>query len=57
MCEHCIGCFFRDEDGGMEPGFLNPDNPVGINYSAPACKYFALSGLADAERRRQPGEP
>ena len=43
MCEHCIDCFFRDEDGGREVCFLYPDNPVEVNYSDPACENFELS--------------
>ena len=56
MCEHCIDCFFRDEDGCREQCIFDPENPVEINYSDPACKHFELSETAAAERRKQPGE-
>lgn len=56
MCEHCIDCFFRDEDGDREQCIFDLENPVEINYSDPACKHFELSESAAAERRKQPGE-
>ena len=56
MCEHCIDCFFRDEDGDREQCIFDLENPVEINYSDPACEHFELSESAAAERRKQPGE-
>ena len=56
MCEHCIDCFFRDEEDGKELCFLDPDQPVEINYSDPACEHFELSDSAAAERRKKPDE-
>ena len=49
MCEHCVDCFFRDEEDGRELCFLDPDNPVEVNYSDPACEHFELSDSAAAE--------
>ena len=51
MCEHCIDCFFRDEDDDREQCIFDPDQPVEINYSNPACEHFELSESATAERR------
>lgn len=56
MCEHCIDCFFRDEDGDREQCIFDLKNPVEINYSDPACEHFELSESAAAERRKQPGK-
>lgn len=56
MCEHCIDCFFRDEDGDREQCIFDLENPVEINYSDPACQHFELSESAAAERRKAPGE-
>ena len=56
MCEHCIDCFFRDEDGSREMCIFDLENPVEINYSDPACGHFELCESAVAERRKQPGE-
>lgn len=56
MCEHCIDCFFRDEDGDREQCIFDLENPIEINYSDPACEHFELSETAAAERRKQPGE-
>lgn len=42
MCEHCIDCFFRDEDGDREQCIFDLENPVEINYSDPACEHFEL---------------
>ena len=56
MCEHCIDCFFRDEDGNREQCIFDLENPVEINYSDPACEHFELSETAAAERRKAPGE-
>ena len=56
MCEHCIDCFFRDEDGDREQCIFDLENPIEINYSDPACEHFELSETAVAERRKQPGE-
>ena len=56
MCEHCIDCFFRDEDGDREQCIFDLENPVEINYSDPACEHFELSETAAAKRRKQPGE-
>ena len=53
ICEHCIDCFFRNEEDGREMCFLDPDRPVEINYSDPACQHFKLSDSAAAERRKQ----
>ena len=47
MCNQCIDCFFYleqcPEDGSEELCVLNPDKPVEINYSDPACPHFELS--------------
>ena len=51
MCEHCIDCFFRDDEGGREQCIFDPDNPAEINYSDPACEHFELSESAAVERR------
>ena len=56
MREHCIDCFFRDEDGDREQCIFDLENPVEINYSDPACEHFELSETAAAERRKAPGE-
>ena len=56
MCEHCIDCFFRDDDGCREYCIFDPDKPVEINYSNPACEHFELSESATAERWKQTGE-
>ena len=56
MCERCIDCFFRNEEGSRELCFLDPDNPLEVNYSDPACEHFELCEEAAAERRKQPGE-
>lgn len=60
MREQCIDCaFFSEEDpdeGCGELCFLDPDRPVEINYSDPACGHFELSESAAAERRKAPGE-
>ena len=34
---------------------LDPDKPVEINYSDPACMHFELSDSAAKERRKPPG--
>jgi len=60
MREQCIDCaFFSEENPDADCGemcFLDPDWPVEINYSDPACQCFELSESAAAERRKQPGE-
>ena len=56
MCEHCIDCFFRNEEDGRELCFLDPDRPEEINYSDPACEHFELSDSAAAEGHKAPGE-
>ena len=53
MCEHCIDCFFRDEDGDRKECIFDPDKPLEINYSDPACEHFELSETAATERRKQ----
>ena len=56
MCNQCIDCFFYLEqypdDGSVELCILNPDKPVEINYSDPACPHFELSDSATKERRK-----
>ena len=42
MREHCIDCFFGNEESNSELCFLDPDNPVEVNYSDPACEHFEL---------------
>ena len=39
-------------DGSEEFCILNPDKPVEINYSDPACPKFELSESAEKERRK-----
>ena len=56
MCEHCIDCFFRDEEDGKEQCIFDLNNPVEINYFDSACEHFELSESAAAERRKQPGD-
>ncbi len=51
MCEHCIDRFFRDNEGGRELCIFDPDKPLEINYSDPACEHFELSETAAAERQ------
>ncbi len=48
MCEHCIDCFFRDEDGVREQCIFDLENPVEINYFDPACEHFELRETAAA---------
>ena len=43
MREHCIDCFFGNEEDSRGLCFLYPDNPVEVNYSDPACENFELS--------------
>ena len=56
----CIDCFFRCENTADEPDgemcYLDPDNPVEINYFDPACKHFELCEEAEAERKKQAGK-
>ena len=60
MCNQCIDCFFYMEqspdDGEGELCFLNPDTPVEVTYSDPACSNFELSDSATKEQQKSPGE-
>ena len=60
MCNQCIDCFFYLEqypdDGSEELCILDPDKPVEINYSDPACQHFELSDSAAKEWQKAPGE-
>ena len=46
--EQCPG------DGSEELCILNPDKPLEINYSDPACPHFELSDSAAKERKKLP---
>lgn len=56
MCEDCLDCFFRCEEGKSEFCFFDPENPVEINWNDRACRNFELCEEAEAERRKEPGE-
>ena len=51
MCEHCIDCFFRDEDGDREQCIFDLENPIEINYSDPACERDGGRGTAETAGR------
>ena len=44
------------DDGEGEFCFLNPDTPIEVTYSDPACSNFELNDSAAKERRKAPGE-